>query len=273
MWSIPHLLQGSLLSPLRTTTLPARPSLSQVMGLRHIPSLSKVMSLYHMEQVTGLCHIPRAQYVCRPRRRPCRGLSTIPPFRGGPTRCTDLVCPYFLLSAPPSQCTQRPRRRAAPRRVQRLMLIVDLCRMLIVNLCRVLIVDSCRMLIVDVCLVLIVGLCRMLTLNLSRMLIVDLWRKLIVDLCVHAPRRHEQVRKRDCPKRDPPPARPAPPPMRIGGGGGRLPPKRRFCFRARGLPSGSYQSLGRRWSSNPSGKCSYERPTRGTVCGTKHVRR
>ena len=23
-----------------------------------------------------------------------------------------------------------------------------------------------------------------------------------------------------------------------------------------------------RWSSNPSGKCSYERPTRGTVCGT-----
>ena len=25
---------------------------------------------------------------------------------------------------------------------------------------------------------------------------------------------------------------------------------------------------GRRWSSNPSGKCSCERPTRGTVCGT-----
>ena len=24
----------------------------------------------------------------------------------------------------------------------------------------------------------------------------------------------------------------------------------------------------RRWSSNPSGKCSYERPTLGTVCGT-----
>jgi hypothetical protein len=24
----------------------------------------------------------------------------------------------------------------------------------------------------------------------------------------------------------------------------------------------------RRWSSNPSGKCSYERPTRGTVCAT-----
>ena len=24
----------------------------------------------------------------------------------------------------------------------------------------------------------------------------------------------------------------------------------------------------RRWSSNPSGKCSYERPTRATVCGT-----
>ena len=24
----------------------------------------------------------------------------------------------------------------------------------------------------------------------------------------------------------------------------------------------------RRWSSNPSGKCSYQRPTRGTVCGT-----
>ena len=27
-------------------------------------------------------------------------------------------------------------------------------------------------------------------------------------------------------------------------------------------------AAGRRWSSNPSGKCSYERPTRGTVCGT-----
>ena len=27
---------------------------------------------------------------------------------------------------------------------------------------------------------------------------------------------------------------------------------------------------GRRWSSNPSGKCSYERPTRGIVCGTMH---
>ena len=25
---------------------------------------------------------------------------------------------------------------------------------------------------------------------------------------------------------------------------------------------------GRRWSSNPSGKCSHERPTRGTVSGT-----
>ena len=25
---------------------------------------------------------------------------------------------------------------------------------------------------------------------------------------------------------------------------------------------------GRRWNSNPSGKCSDERPTRGTVCGT-----
>ena len=24
----------------------------------------------------------------------------------------------------------------------------------------------------------------------------------------------------------------------------------------------------RRWSSKPSGKCSYERPTRSTVCGT-----
>ena len=24
----------------------------------------------------------------------------------------------------------------------------------------------------------------------------------------------------------------------------------------------------RRWNSDPSGKCSYERPTRGTVCGT-----
>ena len=29
-----------------------------------------------------------------------------------------------------------------------------------------------------------------------------------------------------------------------------------------------FQSQLRRWSSNPSGKCSYERPTRGTVCGT-----
>ena len=28
------------------------------------------------------------------------------------------------------------------------------------------------------------------------------------------------------------------------------------------------EGSGRRWSSNPSGKCSYERPTRGTVCGT-----
>ena len=27
-------------------------------------------------------------------------------------------------------------------------------------------------------------------------------------------------------------------------------------------------AVGRRWSSNPSGKCSNERPTRGTVCGT-----
>ena len=27
-------------------------------------------------------------------------------------------------------------------------------------------------------------------------------------------------------------------------------------------------ATGRRWSSNLSGKCSYERPTRGTVCGT-----
>ena len=29
-----------------------------------------------------------------------------------------------------------------------------------------------------------------------------------------------------------------------------------------------HQGGGKRWSSNPSGKCSYERPTRGTVCGT-----
>ena len=32
----------------------------------------------------------------------------------------------------------------------------------------------------------------------------------------------------------------------------------------------SRQVLGRRWSSNPFGKCSYERPTQGTVCGTMH---
>ena len=35
---------------------------------------------------------------------------------------------------------------------------------------------------------------------------------------------------------------------------------------------GSYEGVVsyecRRWSLNPSGKCSYERPTRGTVCGT-----
>jgi len=30
----------------------------------------------------------------------------------------------------------------------------------------------------------------------------------------------------------------------------------------------SVKAYSRRWSSNPSGKCSYERPTRGTVCGT-----
>ena len=30
----------------------------------------------------------------------------------------------------------------------------------------------------------------------------------------------------------------------------------------------SSSAFGRKWSSNPSGKCSYERPTRGTVCGT-----
>ena len=30
----------------------------------------------------------------------------------------------------------------------------------------------------------------------------------------------------------------------------------------------TFACRGSRWSSNPSGKCSYERPTRGTVCGT-----
>ena len=33
-------------------------------------------------------------------------------------------------------------------------------------------------------------------------------------------------------------------------------------------PPLSRTSLGRRWSSNPPGKCSYERWTRGTACGT-----
>ena len=33
-------------------------------------------------------------------------------------------------------------------------------------------------------------------------------------------------------------------------------------------PCFSLERKGRRWSSNPSGKCSYELPTRGTVCGT-----
>ena len=31
---------------------------------------------------------------------------------------------------------------------------------------------------------------------------------------------------------------------------------------------GQGSHTGRRWSLNPSGKCLYERPTRGTVCGT-----
>ena len=34
------------------------------------------------------------------------------------------------------------------------------------------------------------------------------------------------------------------------------------CLRRR------WGSKRRRWGSNPSGKCSYERPTRGTLCGT-----
>ena len=33
-----------------------------------------------------------------------------------------------------------------------------------------------------------------------------------------------------------------------------------------GLAACAYN--GRMWSSNPSGECSYERPARGTVCGT-----
>ena len=33
-------------------------------------------------------------------------------------------------------------------------------------------------------------------------------------------------------------------------------------------PTPVFSDAVRRWSSNPSGKCSYERPTRGTVCGT-----
>ena len=42
---------------------------------------------------------------------------------------------------------------------------------------------------------------------------------------------------------------------RTGGSGGAIGQKKK-------------RGKGRRWSSNPSGKCSYERPTRGTVCGT-----
>ena len=38
------------------------------------------------------------------------------------------------------------------------------------------------------------------------------------------------------------------------------------CFGS--LTSQNVCRIGRRWSSNPSGKCSYERPTRGKVCGT-----
>ena len=34
-----------------------------------------------------------------------------------------------------------------------------------------------------------------------------------------------------------------------------------------GLPY-SFKVMRRRWSSNSSGKCTYERPTRCTVCGT-----
>ena len=33
-------------------------------------------------------------------------------------------------------------------------------------------------------------------------------------------------------------------------------------------PTLSLSQVVKRWSSNPSGKCSYARPTRGTVCGT-----
>ena len=38
--------------------------------------------------------------------------------------------------------------------------------------------------------------------------------------------------------------------------------------RSRSLDVGGCTVTGRRWSLNPSGKCSYERPTRGTVRGT-----
>ena len=37
-------------------------------------------------------------------------------------------------------------------------------------------------------------------------------------------------------------------------------------FNLKDLKDSTYSP--QRWSSNPSGKCSYERPTRGTVCGT-----
>ena len=47
-----------------------------------------------------------------------------------------------------------------------------------------------------------------------------------------------------------------------------LPRAARAPGRAPGLGFRVEGLVGRRWSSNPSGKCSYERPTRGTVCGT-----
>ena len=43
------------------------------------------------------------------------------------------------------------------------------------------------------------------------------------------------------------------------------------CFllqRTTRVTGGNQEEKGSWWSSNPSGKCSCERPTRGTVCGT-----
>ena len=63
-----------------------------------------------------------------------------------------------------------------------------------------------------------------------------------------------------------------------GPAGRDLSQKKIIAKKEEGFPGSQGQNLaltvvyvphsGRRWSSNPSGKCSYERPTRGTVSGT-----